>query len=596
MDFLEYKEKYLKKHVFSGNITLGCDFLMKEKKNILIFLVIYVSFLALIFANASFRASEIDSPLEKAEVLCISNGWSYESASENRDYSVAEFLKRYPMKQNEEYILKGTLPEAMTGAEVLYFYSQNLSLSVCIDGREIYALKEAKNKRIPGVVENIVPLPDNAAGKEITITYYSKGFFRYKPIDAVYLGDESEFVHSIYAGQLPLLMFALFCFMLAALQLLGSLLTQGSGSYKMHYLGWTMVLYSIWAFGASRFLDFFSNYQLNGQNIRHFVLALMAYPLFKFAILRYKEDKKLGFVGICLKGLTILNFPIVVALHFAGISPEESAVVTWFILGLVLCWMLKEQFADLKRQQRNCGKKKMSGILSFYAIALMLAGSCVDVIRYAFSYGEGRFYVSPACFLIMSLVLSSKGIKAVLHMLQLGRNTESVKQLAYFDILTQVYNRTALNEDMEKHEKTKKGKKNFGIVVFDVNNLKWVNDNLGHLAGDKLLQDAAAVIRDGFAEYGKTYRFGGDEFVVVMEEGAKERYSYGIHQMEQLLAKHNKKCKKDEEVSIAYGVAYYDGSDERTLWKIHEEADEHMYERKRKMKAQMNDGKDVRRD
>lgn len=569
---------------------------MKEKKNIIFFLVIYVFCMGLIFANASFNAAEISSPLEKAEELLISKDWRYDSIWDDKNYPIGEFLKRYPMKRNETYILRGTLPRAMTGAEVLYFYSQNISLSVSIDGKEIYAMKESDHKRLPGIVENIVPLPDGVAGKEVKITYSSSGYFRYKAIDAVYLGDEGKFVHMIYMRQLPLLLFAVFCFLLACLQLLGCLATQGSGSYKMHYLGWTMVLYSIWAFGASRFLDFFSNYQMNGQNIRHFALALLTYPLLKFAFLRYRENGKFGLVEKCLKTLTALNFPIVVVLHSTGISPEESAVVTWSILGLTLIWMLKEQFRALRQQQRKSGKRKISGILSFCAIALMLAGLGIDIICYTLSYGEGRFYLTPICFLTMCLVLSSKGIGAVLQMLKLGRNMESVKQLAYFDILTQVYNRTALNEDMEKYERTKKTKKNFGIVVFDVNNLKWVNDNLGHLAGDKLLQNASAVIRDGFAEYGKAYRFGGDEFVVIMEEGAKERYSYGIHQMELLLAKHNGKCKKDEEVSIAYGVAYYDGSDEQTLWQVHEEADVQMYERKKKMKAQMNDGKNVRKD
>jgi diguanylate cyclase (GGDEF)-like protein len=149
---------------------------------------------------------------------------------------------------------------------------------------------------------------------------------------------------------------------------------------------------------------------------------------------------------------------------------------------------------------------------------------------------------------------------------------------------------------MEKYEKSKKERKGFGIIVFDVNNLKWVNDNLGHLAGDKLLQDSAAIIRDGFEGYGKTYRYGGDEFVVIMEDGAKEKYSYGIQQMERLLARHNENFKKKEWISIAYGVAYYDGSEEETLWQVHAAADSTMYERKRQMKAKMVDGKDVRRD
>ncbi len=565
---------------------------MSKKKKF--FLIIYLFVSVLLFVTISYGTAEIRNYWSE-ERVCISDDWTYESFRSGKDISVRDFLARYPMEGEKEYVMKGSLPEELTGAESLYFYSQNLELSVAVDGKTIYKLSSVGGHKITGTVENIVPLPDNSAGKEIIITYHSDGFYRYKAIESVYLGRESTFIKGVFLKQLPLLLFSFLCFIIGIVQMLSG--SGGRGDSKqMQFLGWVTLMYSLWAFGTSRLIDFFSNYQINFQNSRHFALAMVAYPMLEYGNMRYSV--KQGILDKCLKGLSFLNVIIIMfGLHFLNISLEESAVVTYLILGLVYIRILYEQIRELAGNHKGGARRRQGyAIISLIGILVTVVGFAADIVRYIGSFGEGWLYFLPIGYLIMSCILSYQGLKGALEMMRLGKRSESVKQMAYFDMLTQVYNRTALNEDMEKYEGAKKEKKNFGIVVFDVNNLKWVNDNLGHLAGDKLLQDSAAIIRDSFEDYGKTYRFGGDEFVVVMEEGAKEKYSLGIQQMDQCLLRHNEKCKKEEKISIAYGVAYYDGSDNRTLWQVQESADTQMYERKRRMKAKMFDGKNVRKD
>lgn len=566
---------------------------MSKKKKLIVFLIAYTLFAVLLFASTSYSTTVIHSRMLEEKQICISENWSYESSYSSKNISVAEFVKRYPMESGKEYIIKGMLPIKLTGSEALYFYSQNLELTVWIDGERVYEVNTDSDNGISGIVENIVPLPFDAAGKEVVITYQGEGAYRFKAIDAIYLGEESEFVKAVFVNQLPVLAFAFLFFSIALIQLIASIVMRGETTYQMNYLGWTTLVYSFWMLGSSRVMDFFSDYRFNGQNIRHYALAMIAFPILKYIYLRF--DVKETIWDRCLEVIAFLNFPFVLILRLSGVVWDKCVLVTYLILMAVFARILYEQAEALKKCRNGMGEKRTYAILNMIAFGIMATGSIVDIVKYVFSIGQERLYFSPICFLIMNCILSYRSLDGALNMMRLGKRSETVKQMAYFDMLTQVYNRTALNEDMEKYEKTKKEKKNFGIVVFDVNNLKWVNDNLGHLAGDKLLQDSAAVIRDGFEGYGKTYRFGGDEFVVVMEDGAKEKYSFGILQMEKLLAKHNEKVKKDEKISIAYGVAYYDGSDEQTLWQVHENADCNMYQRKREMKARMNDGKDVRK-
>ena len=57
---------------------------------------------------------------------------------------------------------------------------------------------------------------------------------------------------------------------------------------------------------------------------------------------------------------------------------------------------------------------------------------------------------------------------------------------------------------------------NFIYVFADVNGLKYINDNLGHAAGDELIKGAASCLDNAFSKYGTVYRMGGDEFSAIL--------------------------------------------------------------------------------
>ncbi len=90
-------------------------------------------------------------------------------------------------------------------------------------------------------------------------------------------------------------------------------------------------------------------------------------------------------------------------------------------------------------------------------------------------------------------------------------------RLAITDDLTGLYNRNAYNNKMIKM-KEDSAEKSYGIILFDVDNFKIINDTRGHLIGDKVLQKVAKILNKIFAESEyKVFRIGGDEFSVVAE-------------------------------------------------------------------------------
>ncbi len=110
--------------------------------------------------------------------------------------------------------------------------------------------------------------------------------------------------------------------------------------------------------------------------------------------------------------------------------------------------------------------------------------------------------------------------------------------------------------------------------IADMNNLKIVNDTMGHSVGDQLLQSFARLLTDAVGEDGRAYRQGGDEFVVLYRGDAGQL----ISSLEQHCEKHNQSCA----VSLRYAIGYCLLEDEN----FRDIADQMMYADKRKKKQQ----------
>jgi len=94
---------------------------------------------------------------------------------------------------------------------------------------------------------------------------------------------------------------------------------------------------------------------------------------------------------------------------------------------------------------------------------------------------------------------------------------ERIQQLAHFDALTNLPNRTLLNQHIEQSLLTAKRNRNkMALLFLDLDGFKGVNDTLGHHAGDMLLREVSIRLKRCVRETDMVSRLGGDEFVVVM--------------------------------------------------------------------------------
>jgi diguanylate cyclase (GGDEF)-like protein len=146
------------------------------------------------------------------------------------------------------------------------------------------------------------------------------------------------------------------------------------------------------------------------------------------------------------------------------------------------------------------------------------------------------------------------------------------------DCLTGLPNARSLFLHLDREiSRCSRSSQSLAIFVLDLDGFKQVNDRLGHLQGNKLLQAFAAGLKDAGREYDYAARMGGDEFVIVMPGLKEDRTAEITQRLQAIIVQAGRTVCGDESVSGSIGYAFYptDGVNAEELLA---EADRRMYQ------------------
>ena len=222
---------------------------------------------------------------------------------------------------------------------------------------------------------------------------------------------------------------------------------------------------------------------------------------------------------------------------------------------------------------------KMSGRDRNHHLAIGISG----LIMAAFIFLQAKFPLAP--FYAIGLLIATSVMHTFVEVDERLVQTQklgSVKKIAYKDALTSVRNVNAYAESKCKYNH---GIRNgsiteIGVVVFDVNDLKFVNDTYGHEAGDKYIQDSCKLICNIF-KHSPVFRIGGDEFVAVLLGE-----DYGVR--DEIFSRFNAEIERNRREGgpiVSAGISIYDPSIDTDFESVFARADQKMYERKKYLKA-----------
>ncbi|MBZ4671961.1 MAG: diguanylate cyclase [Deferribacteraceae bacterium] len=156
---------------------------------------------------------------------------------------------------------------------------------------------------------------------------------------------------------------------------------------------------------------------------------------------------------------------------------------------------------------------------------------------------------------------------------------ENLKYASTHDKLTGIYNRAYFETEIER---VKKGR-NFplGIFIIDVNDLKIINDKIGHAAGDELIVNAAKILKNSVRSEDCLARIGGDEFAIIIQR-ANENAAKSLYQR---ILDTQEKVNQNLENKVSMAVGFSIAKSEKEITEATKKADENMYLHKRQIKG-----------
>ncbi|MBF0148056.1 MAG: EAL domain-containing protein [Magnetococcales bacterium] len=208
-----------------------------------------------------------------------------------------------------------------------------------------------------------------------------------------------------------------------------------------------------------------------------------------------------------------------------------------------------------------------------YVVPIMAREQCYGVINL---YVEEHHVKTPEEEALL-VVLSN----TIIGLIDRRRIETALKHQAEYDKLTGLPNRALFQIRLSQHMAMAARSDREVVVMFlDLDRFKWVNDTMGHEAGDQLLREAAARIQSCIRQYDTLCRLGGDEFTIVLPQLTHVYYvEFVARRILEELAKPFALKQGEANISGSIGIAIYPGDGE-DLEKLIKNADTAMYQAK----------------
>jgi diguanylate cyclase (GGDEF)-like protein len=176
-----------------------------------------------------------------------------------------------------------------------------------------------------------------------------------------------------------------------------------------------------------------------------------------------------------------------------------------------------------------------------------------------------------------------------------GRATDRLRREAQSDALTGLGNRRAFDEQVDGllEEAVRQGHILTALVV-DIDNFKAINDTLGHPVGDECLSFVGSLLAAGLRSQDRAYRYGGDEFVVLMPGATAEAAEAVARRIAALFAQMPWPHRAVARPTFSIGVAAARPGDAMDARELVRRADEAMYSVKRAGRARVMARRDLR--
>ncbi len=484
----------------------------------------------------------------------------------------------FSAKRGEPESFYVDVPEGVTGDYGLMVKSAYCACAV-YDGEELIGSYGTRLPlpygRMVGNIRVIIPLSESLAGSRLRLdmtSYYSTTVDD-PQVSFGHIGSLQLQVCYENALRLVIVVILLTMVLLAVCMLLYSVHARDWEISRLlfDFIGFVACVL-VWVICSSDLPQFVTDHNEVVSLISFLCLSMLPIPFASFC----EETLGIGnrlFHYIARSGW-ILPFTICICFVTNLCDPYDILILTHLLIGFTIVMAVKTSVGRLR--------KTPAALVPTISLIMISLCSVIGLVLFYTRKTSGY----DAVFFGIALSLFILFLFAVIIVRQLSYYEEKkeaaiYKHLAYTDLLTDLPNRAAFEEEQHRLLQTE-GSFEVTLFVFDLNNLKYFNDTFGHQAGDLAIRTVADCMANTFGEHGTCYRIGGDEFAALLVDSALTPEAFG-RQFDECLALQNLSC--ENRIEVAYGYAkekiLKDAEFFRHLFAV---ADRAMYEKKRDMK------------
>ncbi len=557
---------------------------MNLKPRRLIFMLYVLFTILLVLTLEDVARIDINSFWESS-ARKIEDGWTLSIDGEVKDqHVILPAIIDEPEIPNQVLVLSRKISRVQPYESSIMFRTSQKMVDVYLDGEKIYTYDGSLDTRktvLLGYINHVLRLPSDVDGKLLEIHMVSNqndnGFILYD----VFIGSRTSQIIELLRYDGLSLFFGLLIIITAVVVLIFTLTFFRKLEIRSNGFAFAGIEFcaGLWMVSGS----------MSTQILIHNQVVLLVAAMFSLYMLPVfvtwfvKSMYKIPEGPILLVFVQIFPFAFVLAsaLQLNGVgnyslwfTPVTVVLLLYFIVLIAI------SIRDYIRGNRPI----LRFLIAFSCLFFAIVGEFILLIL-PLPNLLNALILNLGIFAFGAILLHQILCRVMRYIAQRGRD-EYLLSLVHTDGLTGIPNRRAFDERMD----VLRSRAYFipiGLVVFDVNNLKEMNDKAGHNAGDDLLRSIAKELSGGFKGVGTVYRIGGDEFAMICEPCDEQAYAQRKHV---LLSYDSRLGDVRTMYSLAYGEALWKHPEEfNSIDDIFAEADRRMYAHKKQMKKRVRE-------
>ena len=467
--------------------------------------------------------------------------------------------------------------------KTICFFTHHQNARLLINGLDLYSYEMKGNPpwlKSFRAIYHVVNLPDSA---QSTLCLEIKALVsgRDGEYNEVYFGDRAAILYRLIRNRMDKLYLGVTLAIFGIIVLLLGISTLSKVAserldFTLIFLGLTGMSLGIWQLEESRILQFFI-----GNQAVHWCLEYMLQFLilcFALLLLRSLTPLRLTRTTNIFTGIILYFACILLVLQLTGVNQITSGATFLYIMFMAICVYLAILIIFTMKFSNKLLKPVFCismGISVFIFALITLMGPFRSKSFMDMWLTIGLIFV----FFSLTVVVYQKTVEKFETM----KEAKLYEKLALVDFNTGVSSKTAWFYLIDKFDYSEHAGKIYCLILFDMNNLKKLNDTLGHLVGDKVINAFCDCMRDTFEDKGNIYRIGGDEFICLLEEVDEDEVEKLLKEFDRHVA--NQK-ETDHKFTVAYGWAIFKPHTKEDFITAQQRADSLMYDMKKRMKSQ----------